>query len=250
MYADQAALFPALIDDQTLDEAQRLRWRQCALTWEQQEGPSSYLLALIQAPGLASSLCAHLARRMNVCRPDGREDVLRYYDPWIFRQLGGWLLSPEQLDGLLGPIEAWHWREPDGTWRTQERHCAAPSLRPLRLTPEQWPPLRRMAELNHVLATLARTDPALAWQLETAQQIDALLHEARARHDMQDRADRVLYALQAVRFHPGIHSHPLLRQRVEEFADDGGTYVEACLDLDDARMQQLVRELQTQQEHP
>ncbi|QAU24428.1 DUF4123 domain-containing protein [Dyella sp. M7H15-1] len=245
----QASLFPALLDAQTWDEAQRAHLRERAHAWERQEG-TPYAVAWMSAAGPASSIVTHLVHRMSVRHADGREDVLRYYDPWVFRHLRGWLLTPEQMDSLLGPIQAWHWREPDGTWHTHTRNCVAPSLRPLRLTAEQWPSLRRMAELQFALTTLARLDPLLAWQPDTAKRIDALLGEAKARHGMHDRADRLLYALQAARFHPSIHTHPLLRQRLNQIDDDGPSYVELCTGLDDAGMQQLASELETSRTNP
>jgi hypothetical protein len=100
-----------------------------------------------------------------------------------------------------------------------------------------------MAELHHALTALARRDPDLAWRSGTAKQIDALLGEAKARNGMVDRADRVLYALQAVRFHSFIHRHPLLQQRLSQIAANGPSYAELCSDLDDARLRHLVNEL-------
>jgi hypothetical protein len=248
-YRTQASLFPALLDSETWDQTQHARLLERARMWERQED-TPYVMALIDATGPASTIVAHLTRRMGVRRPDGRENVLRYYDPYVFRHLRGWLLTPAQMDSLLGPIQTWHWREPDGIWHAHTRQCDVPSLRPLRLTPEQWPPLRRMAELQQALITLARIEPALGWRIDTAKQIDALLGQAQASHGMNDRADRLLFALQAVRFHPAIHRHPRLRQCLDRRPGDGPTYVEACADLDDARMQQLARELDTSQANP
>ena len=241
-HADQAPLFPALLDSHTLDDAQHTRLLERARLWERKEH-TPYAIALIDASGATSTLVTHLTRRMSLRRPEGSEDVLRFYDPCVFRHLRGWLLTAEQMDSLLGPIGTWHWREPDGSWHAHSRHGETPSLRPLRLTPAQWPALRRMAELHLALTTLSRTDAPSAWALQTARRIDALLGDAKARHGMKDRADRILYALQAARFHPDIHRHPLLRHRLSRLDGHGSTYVEACADLKDKRMQQLVSEL-------
>jgi hypothetical protein len=233
------SLFPALADLQESDNKRALV-RERERRWERHE-QTPYLMALLDTPEPASALVEHLTRRMGISRPNGRIDALRYYDPYVFRNLL-WLFTPEQMDCLLGPIETWYWREPDGFWQRYERQGGNPGIAPLRLTPKQWPTLLRMAEINTVARKLEWIGVPDAWRPRTMQRIDVLLAQARAQ-GLNNSEDRSLYARQAIRFNRDIHQHPVLRNCLKRAVSGETSYRMACRDLNDMRMFQLSEEL-------
>jgi hypothetical protein len=242
LFREHPELFPVLVDINALDRDVRLTMARRALAWER-DSETPYFMALLNAPVTAAELVVHLARRMIVRRPDGDEDVLRFYDPFVFRHLR-WLLSLEQMDSLLGPVERWWWHERTGAWHVHPRSAPQASLRPLRLSTEQWPTLTRLADINRALSQLARLAPALADNSGTAQELDRKLDEAWQRYRMNDRQDRVLYATQALRFHLQIHRHPDFRERLRRIADGRLSFTGACADLDDAALHRMVQDLE------
>ncbi|CAB3751502.1 DUF4123 domain-containing protein [Paraburkholderia solisilvae] len=242
LFREQPELFPALVAIHALDRDMRSAMARRASAWEQDSG-TPYFMALLDAPVAASQLAAHLTRRMVVRRPDGQEDVLRFHDPFVFRHLR-WLLTSEQMDSLLGPVERWRWREPSGVWHVHPRSATQPSLRPLRLSPEQWPTLVRVADINRALSQLARLTPSLPDDADTARELDRHLDEAWQRYRMNDRQDRVLYAMQAVRFHRQIHRHPILRERLRLIADGQLSFTGACAELNDAMLYRMAQDLE------
>jgi len=238
-----ASLFPVLVDNEKLDDDLREQVHERVDLWEREIG-SRFALAALDSPGNAEDVVAHLARMMKVQSPKGNADILCYYDPWIFRHLQGWLFYPDQMQALLGPVKTWHWREPDGSWQKYTSPAFADSgTRTLRLWKEQWPSLQRMEELHPVLKELASTDAALAWKAETARQADMLLGIAKDKYGLKEPSDRFLFALQALKFHPDIHSHPVLQVRLKQFSDKNISYVNECSGMDDAVMKKYASEL-------
>jgi hypothetical protein len=242
-YRAQPELFPVLVDVRALDHGMRSKIRERAIAWEQ-DGDTPYFMALLNAPVTASQLATHLTKRMVVRRPDGEEDVLRFYDPFVFRHLS-WLLTAEQMDSLLGPVDCWHWS--DGTWYVYSRSTPQPSLRPLRLTSGQWPTLMRMTDINRALAQIKRLDPDHPDGPDTARALDTLLDEAWQRYRFSDREDRVLYATQAVRIHRHIHRHPALQERLRLAETRQLSFVAACADLDDTVLYRMKQALEQNQ---
>ena len=237
----QPKLFPVLLDLKALDVEQRADLSKLAAAWAL-EKDVPYFSALLDTTASSVQIAAHLARRMLVSVPGAGQDVLRFYDPFVFRHLQ-WLLTPKQRDSLLGPIQRWNWREPNGTWRSYKREAAHASVPPLLLKPEQWPTLMRLTDINAMLRRLARVAPQLHDDDVLATRIDTLLAEAWLQHQMADRQDRYLYAEQALRFHPDIHSHPQSRQRLERTRAGGTSYVSACAGVDDAAWRDLASRL-------
>lgn len=242
-YRGQAELFPVLVDLAPLDETQRATIQEREANYTAKFG-KPYLMALLDATCTPASLITHVGRRMVVRLQDGQEDILRFYDPLVFRHLR-WQLSTEQMDSLFGPVDAWHWKEPDGTWHTHQRQAEQPSIRPLRLTPAQWPSLLRMADLQRAIRMLARDEPQQANRIETAKLLDQSLADAQSINGLDDRGDRILFALQAQRFGRAIHDHPVLRQRLNWVRNGTATtYVLACADLENEHLKKLALDLE------
>jgi hypothetical protein len=239
----QPDLFPALLDLKALNVEQRASLFESAAAWESGID-TPYFSALLVTSASAAQVAAHLARRILVKRPDGGQEALRFYDPFVFRHLR-WLLTPAQMDSLLGPVQCWHWRAPSGEWLGQSRLATHASVPPLLLKREQWPTLMRLGDINLTLRRLARVAPNLKDDESLAQQLDKLLDEAWTKHGMVSALDRCLYAEQAVRYLPRIHTHPQLRQRLEQARTGAMSYVRACADLDATALHELSAQLET-----
>lgn len=200
-----------------------------------------YVSALIRSASNVQDLGSWLSRQLLITGPDRSPALLRYYDPRVFRHLR-WLLSDAQLGFLLGSVEAWSWRDGSGNWQSQYRgrHSPLPSLR---LHAGQWDSLQRLGLLNESLRQIARIAPAIELGDDLARRTDALLASAYREHGLADPVDRRLFAVQAIVFHPRIHSHPQLARRLASARDGTGSYAAACGDLDDPTLRSFASEL-------
>lgn len=201
-----------------------------------------YFSALLVADGDAPAIAAHLSRRLVIAMPDAGHALLRYFDPRVFRHLG-WLLTEAQMNLLLGPVNQWSWRTAAGAWQQHSRIEAASTLSGLRLTSGQWDSLQRVGLLNKSLRQIERSAPGIAIDDRSARRVDTLLRDAYEQHRLTDEADRRLYAEQGIRFHPHIHRHPQLAERLARARDGQTSYLGACRDLDATNLQQFATEL-------
>lgn len=199
---------------------------------------SALLTASADTPWVAS----HLSRRLVVRTPDTRAVLLRYFDARVFRHLR-WLLTEAQINLLMGPIEFWTWRDTAGNWQRYRRGEALAVLSGLSLGSEQWGSLQRIGLINKCLRQIERHTPAVVLDDAIARRADTLLREAHDRCHLVDEADRCLYAEQGIRFHPRIHRHPQLVERLAHARNGKVGYVAACRDLDATILQRFATEL-------
>ncbi|WP_081694603.1 DUF4123 domain-containing protein [Halomonas huangheensis] len=203
----------------------------------------TFFCALLQSDASADVIAQHLKLHLEQRRTgDKRRWWLRFYDPHVFRHLC-WQLEPEQMDRLLGPIAAWRWPDAQGDWHCQSHHSTKQYAMPqLMLDRKQWRRIDRLASLNAVLDTLLISAPEKAQEKALWQWVDILLSRAE-KLPLNQAEDRQLYAEQAVRFHPEIHSHPALKARLEDAREQGSSYSNSCADLDDAMLESMATEL-------
>lgn len=199
---------------------------------------SALLVSNTETPAVA----AHLSRRLRIDTPDGGSALLRYFDPRVFRHLA-WLLTDVQMGLLMGRITRWTWRDMTGAWRPYECVETPSPLSRFRLTAEQWGSLQRLSLLNKTLRQIARSGPGTTLDDGSAKRIDDLLREAYQQHRLDNDADRLLYAMQAVTIHPQIHRHPQIIQRLAHAHESSGGYVGACRNLDQTNLRQFATEL-------
>lgn len=241
-FKTQAHLFPLLLTLDELDFETRVGLLDRMHMWE----PNSdfpFFSALIQSSAAPLRIQRHLARQLTRRRA-GSVDLLRPFDPRVFRHLN-WLLTTEQMDALLGPIEAWAWREPYGIWRQTYRRQVSKTLAP-RLHDSQWASYARFGMLNSLIARLHDVAPHLNVDASRARELDGFLELAERVHHLGNLEDRRLFAEQAIRYHPRIHTHAALRERLQKAAARQTSYVRACADLGEMAMHQLVREIELQ----
>lgn len=235
VFRGQPELFPRLIDLNILSFERRVALVDLAEDWSQGHDHPMFS-ALLKSDEPRDQVVQHLARTMHV-RRSGKDRVFRFHDPRVFRHLF-WLFDPSQMNALLGPVDTWTWHTAADDWQSCARQGSAASM--LHIRADQWPTLLRMEDINVVLTALADAMPSLASEEKLVRHIDDLLVESSHTWGMTAPDDRQLFAFQAIRFHPRIHAHPVLKTRLAQVRDGKQSYVGACADLDDAAMLQLA----------
>lgn len=233
----EAAALPRLVAVDQLDQAQRVQALDDLLS-APVETPRP-VAALMVSDGGIDRLAKHLSARLVVSIPLQGKHLFRYYDPRVFRHLL-WMATPAQLAALFGPVSAWTWCDHQGHWhRSLPPQGIEPALsfHPMGLD------LARIGLLERCLKVLRNTVPDYTDDAGDVQprHANALLDVALA-HGLIDEADLHLYVVQAVRFHPRIHSHPNLVRRLQAASTDD-SYVGACSDLDADTLTRYAREL-------
>jgi len=203
-----------------------------------------FLSALLQSEATPAEIIGHFRFTLEQPRSGSkRRWWLRCYDPCVFRHLC-WVLDELRMDRLLGPITAWAWPDLSGWWHRLPRGRALdPWQRMPTLSKHQWAVIDRVALLNATLDRLAMLAPEVRFSFEDYMWVDGLLAEARER-GLRDAEDCRLYAEQAARFHPDIHDHPGLHQRLSEAIEQQGSYTQYCDDLSSQLLQAMARELE------
>ena len=236
-FKDQSELFPRLIDLNALSFERRVALVEQSEDWARSHD-QPMLSALLKSDAPRDRVVQHFAHAMHM-RRDGRDRVFRFYDPRVFQHLQ-WLFDPAQMKALLGPLDTWTWCTAAGDWKS----CAKPEVTTtvLHIHADQWPILLRMEDINVVLAALADVMPSLVMEQKLVRRIDDLLVESSHAWRMTAPDDRQLFAFQAIRFHPRIHTHLVLKSKLALVLDGKQSYVSACADLDDVAMLQLAAE--------
>lgn len=236
----QGHLMPMLVELRAMAKDARSMLFARAEAWDSAHD-EPYFSALMRTSATNPQLASHLRARFIARNPAGGTCWLRFHDPRVFQHLL-WILTPGQIQGLLGPVTLWTWRDVQGRWHARSRDDRAEAKSP-QLSAAQWDTLGRIGLLNRTLLRLARKYPALVMDDAFAQRVERLLAESFVRHGLKDEADRRLYVEQIIRFHPSIHQHPSLENRLAMARAGECTYVEACSDLDDDAISRAIADL-------
>jgi len=146
-------MMPLLVELRRLPEDTRIELLERANRWSS-EHDMPLFSALLACPVEMSRLVFHLQRQMVLRGPRGNSAWLRFHDPRVFRHLR-WLLAPEQMAGLLGPVAAWTWHDPGrACWHEHGRPRTYPHAR-LTLSQAQWHALGELEALARRLEALA-----------------------------------------------------------------------------------------------
>lgn len=239
VFKTQPELFPLLLVLDDLDSDMRVGLLDRMDGW-QRSSDFPFFSALLQSDASPKRIRFHVANQM-VRKYQHGADLLRPHDPRVFRHMT-WLLTQAQCDGLLGPIQAWAWREPDGSWRQLTPEQLTDS-RPFRLQPAQWQSYARLGLINRLIVQLADERPEFMSDAPTCCEIDEQLDLAYSTYGLTDTDDQFLFAEQVLRYHPRIHTHQVIAERLDNAQAEDASYVGACADLDDAAMRQLAIEL-------
>lgn len=236
----QPQLVPQLLELRSLGDAERVELLERS-DRHQRGSRHPYFSALLSTDATFDEVRAQLARHLMITAPDQTRALLRYYDPRVFKHLR-WLLSEDQLNLLLGRIDTWHWQGGRGGW-SNHRRCGTSLLSRLYLQPEQWSTLQRLGLLNKSLQQIRRHLPDTTDDASLARRTDGFLDAAHQHYGLTDAADRCLFAVQAIVYHPAIHTHPQLLQRLARTREATSSYVGACRDLTPPTLRSLAAEL-------
>ncbi|MDR2871407.1 MAG: DUF4123 domain-containing protein [Xanthomonadaceae bacterium] len=235
----QASLLPQLICLDAMPPEERIGLLDRVERWQRRG--IAFFCALLKSGADERSVAGHLGRRLMLRRPGGGRFLFRYCDPCVFRHLD-WLLNSSQRNALLGPVQVWGWPDGDGRWRRMFKGEATDEALPL--TAQQWQSLEQMPLINRCLDELPMQEPGHTRNAILARRIDALLSQAHDVHGLESDEDRLLFAKQAIRFHPQIHRHPALDERLRRLHEEPGLkYCTICDDLDDNALQDMARAL-------
>lgn len=227
--SSKAPTMPQLLDLASLSNEQRSALLERVDRWDR-DSDTPFFSLLIKSTATSTQVAAHLSRQLIVRAPDGSDALLRWYDPRVIRHLY-WLLAPEQLRALSGPVATWTWREHDSHWATHEVPIAADRVVRLRIDDEQWSAVGRFGVLNRTILQLGRSATSPCRDDGLYRRIDACLREAYELHELTDEADVRLFAEQAIRY-PGIQALPEVARRLTRARRGEISYVGACVDLD------------------
>lgn len=225
---------PLLLDLRTLDDATRIDLLQRADRHDRHYDTPMFSV-LLKTDADLPRLQPHLSRQLLQLAPDGKRFLLRWYDSRVFRHLR-WLLTPQQMNVLSGPVRAWTWRDGHREWRRHAVPSAPRVLSRLHLTADQYAVLGRIGVLNRTLAQVRRNAPGIALDDAAARLADQYLREAYDVHGLTLEADCRLYAEQGLRHSRWVHEDPQITRRLARVREQRVTYVGACADLDAARL--------------
>ncbi|CAG9229911.1 conserved hypothetical protein [Paraburkholderia caribensis] len=199
-----------------------------------QEGLAPRVCALIETDASAETLMRHVSDTIALPRePDGHS-VFRFYDPRVVRHLG-WVLRPEQLSLVFGPVQRWRYFSGSG-WQTVECPIAAPAER-LSPSADQWATLRRLHLIEQALKSIRDAgEPVDDW---TPRRLDALFTKG-ARYRLEGE-DLVVFAVQGLLVSPNLDRHPKVAAALQ--SGQTSSYSEITAQWTDENWVQIAHEV-------
>ncbi|KVT83265.1 hypothetical protein WT25_14230 [Burkholderia territorii] len=162
-----------------------------------------------------NEIAEHWGRHVLQYNEEGLPCALRFYDTRALSLIWS-VLSQEQQQALLGPIQVWHALDASAKPRTYS--ASAGSRADLSLTTEQWHQIYRHGLVNRALALYAMK---VDRQPEPSEIAAAVAAAERAEHyGLSDRDDRVAFVENALAWHPQFDLHPKVLQLLGARAPD------------------------------
>lgn len=240
----EAHLMPRVLRLSRLDSV----LREALLEWL--DGPSASdgdppILAFVSSDADDDRVLNHLRRQLVIGLSDGRQYLLRYYDPKVFWHLH-WIFDEVQRASLFGPLRQWaYWHE--GQWQVSEKPQPGP-VRSAPLDRRQSAQLGRVATINKVLAGIERPVDAAA-RLALAPRVDANIERAQ-RKGLGDEMDWIHFARLCHTCHPRFAEHPRVVRLLTRLAQDDCSFSDAVAATDDMFWQIVATELDDQAAQP
>jgi hypothetical protein len=175
---------------------------------DQQGGLPPRVCALLETDTSAETLMQHICDMIALPREPEGHSVFRFYDPRVVRNLG-WVLRPEQLSLMFGPVQRWRYFSGNG-WLTVKRPAVAPAER-LSPSTDQWATLRRLHLIEQALKSIR--DAGEPVDERTPSQLDALFTKG-ARYRLSGE-DLVVFAVQGVLVSPNLDRHPMVVEALQ-----------------------------------
>ncbi len=199
-----------------------------------QEGLPPRVCALLETDASAETLMRHVSDTIALPRePDGYS-VFRFYDPRVVRNLG-WVLRPEQLSVMFGPVQRWCYFSGSG-WVTVERPAVVPAEH---LSPsiDQWATLRRLHLIEQALKSVR--DAGEPVDERTPRQLDGLFTKG-ARYLLTGE-DLVVFAVQGLLVSPNLDRHPDVAAALQ--SGQTSSYSEITAQWTDENWAQIAQEV-------
>ncbi|MBR9771397.1 MAG: DUF4123 domain-containing protein [Gammaproteobacteria bacterium] len=147
--------------------------------------------------------------QQRVIRSTGPKPALfRYQDPRVFERLLE-ILLPQQLNHLLGPIDAWWFLDHQRQLQGVQMPPLSTPLPRTSLAPHQWQAVKRIGQVNACLEGWRRLKRADKRHVTPAE-MDELLVKAEA-HGLKDAKDQRLFVTHGL-LTPGFYRHPAIQR--------------------------------------
>ncbi|WP_176059013.1 DUF4123 domain-containing protein [Paraburkholderia sp. BCC1876] len=166
-----------------------------------QEGLPPRVCALLETDANAETLMRHVSDMIALPREPEGYSIFRFYDPRVVGNLG-WVLRPEQLSLMFGPVQRWRYFSGRG-WLTMERPAVAPAEH-LSPSTDQWATLRRLHLIEQALKSIR--DAGEPVDERTPRQLDAMFTKG-ARYSLAGE-DLVVFAVQGLLVSSNLDRHP------------------------------------------
>ncbi|KAF1016758.1 MAG: hypothetical protein GAK31_00016 [Stenotrophomonas maltophilia] len=214
----QRNLFPYLLQLDEMAADARLVALDDTVNYAREHERSPFSALLVCQAG-SDHLRRHLARMM-VRKIEGEQMLFRYYDPRVWNALR-WILSPSQLDALLGPIQSW--TAPMGcndSWDACDNKGSRNVQ--LRFASDQIHPISALASVNKVIDRLHQ-ERCGADSFSLSKQVFNEIIKA-AELGLIDADDQEAFAFVSMIHSPAIHAGPLYQEALRIAIEEPGAY--------------------------
>lgn len=167
-------------------------------------GAPPVICAILECDRATHRLQHHLSARLALPKPEGGTAIFRFYDPRVFAHLR-WILKPEQLGALMGPVARWTYLDGQAGWVTVEG-AKAPSD-DFALTDAQYKRVARIEIIERALEALCSNGAAIKPDMPSL--LEAQL--AKGETYGLSGADLLAFALHGTVVSPYFDRHPRVR---------------------------------------
>lgn len=198
-----------------------------------QDGRPPMVCGILETEATTDVMREHLAESLLLCKPLAGSAVFRYYDPRVFAHLG-WILEPEQMLTLMGPVTRWTYLDVAGAW--QEVSFDGKGSGSLVVTDEQYQQIARLGFVRRAL-TLLR-EAGVTTSADLPRQLDKQLRKAE-RYGLSPE-DQIPFALHGVLVAPNFDHHPQVQSALSQVRET--PYAEAVGRWSDNDWQRIGQE--------
>ncbi|ARK80144.1 hypothetical protein BOC40_06695 [Burkholderia pseudomallei] len=172
-------------------------------------GVPPVICAILECDKATHRLHAHLSARLALPKPEGGAAFFRFYDPRVFVHLR-WILKPEQLGALMGPVARWTYLDSQAGWVTVEG-AKVPSDN-FALTATQYKQVARIEVVERALQTLRGNGAVIKPDMPSL--LDAQLAKGEA-YGLSG-GDLLAFAIHGTVVSPYFDRHPRVRAVLQE----------------------------------
>ena len=172
-------------------------------------GAPPVICAIVECDKATHRLERHLSTRLVLPKPEGETAIFRFYDPRVLPHLR-WMLKPEQLSALMGPIARWTYLDGHAGWVTVESLNVV--TEDFALTDAQSKQVGRIEMIERALGTLRTSGAAMQPDMPAVLDVQLAKGEAYG----LSGADLLAFALHGAVVSPYFDRHPRVRALLQE----------------------------------